>query len=278
MKFVFEKEKLIQLMRDFYTLTKIRLVVFDSDFNKVAAYPENECEFCSRIKESEKGRLLCAKSDKEAFERCHRDQNSFDIYKCHAGLIEAVSPLKMNDIVIGYIMFGQIVEKSDKKNAKDKITEYLSDFTGNDGDEAERLFSSLVSKSDVQISAAAKIMESCACYLCVSELVKVDEGELIFHLDNYINNNISRDLSAVELCRRFGISRNRLYAISGSIYGMGIANYIRKKKVNLAGKYLLLGYSVADAAEKAGFSDYNYFSKIFKRETGVLPSKYRQSK
>lgn len=275
MKFVFEKEKLTELMRDFYTLTGIRLVLFDSDFNRVAAYPENECEFCRRIKESENGRLLCAKSDKEAFERCLRGQNSSEIYKCHAGLIEAVSPLKMNDIVIGYIMFGQIVEKSDKKNKKDKITEYVADYTGNDLAMAESLFASLVSKSDKQISAAAKIMESCACYLCVSELVKLDEGELIFHLDNFINNNISGDLTVSALCRRFGISKNRLYSISNSIYGMGIANYIRKKKVGLAGQYLKQGYSVADAAEKAGFSDYNYFSKIFKRETGVLPSKYK---
>jgi len=275
MKFVFEKEKLTELMRDFYTLTKIRLVIFDSDFNRVAAYPENECDLCRRIKDNVQGKLLCAKSDKEAFERCLRGQNSFEIYKCHAGLIEAVSPLKMNDIVIGYIMFGQIIEKSDKKNKKDEITEYLSEYTDGDMSQAENLFSSLVSKSDTQISAAAKIMESCACYLCVSELVKVDEGELIFHLDNYINNNIAGDLSVAELCRRFGISKNRLYSISNSIYGMGIANYIRKKKVALAGKHLAAGCSVADAAEKAGFYDYNYFSKIFKRETGLLPSKYK---
>ena len=275
MKFLFEKEKLIELMRDFYTLTKIRLVIFDSDFNRVAAFPEDDCEFCRKIKESEKGRCLCAGSDLEAFTRCTREQNSFEIYKCHAGLIEAVSPLKMNDIVIGYIMFGQIVEKNDRKLRKDKITEYVGTYTDGDSTEAERLFTSLVSKSDTQISAAAKIMESCACYLCVSELVKVDEGELIFHLDNYINNNICEDLSVSELCTRFGISKNRLYAISDSIYGMGIASYIRKKKVALAGKYLLQGCSVADAAEKAGFYDYNYFSKIFKRETGVLPSKYK---
>lgn len=274
MKFVFEKEKLTELMRDFYTLTRIRLVLFDSDFKRVAAYPENECEFCRKIKESTKGQELCAKSDKEAFERCLRVQSSFEIYKCHAGLIEAVSPLKMNDIVIGYIMFGQIVEKSDKRTNKDKITEYLSEYTDNDTAEAERLFTSLISKSDTQISAAAKIMESCACYLCVSELFKVDEGELIFHLDNYINNNIAEDLTAEHLCRRFGISKNKLYALSASIYGTGIADYIRKKKVAIAGKYLKQGFSVADSAEKAGFSDYNYFSKIFKRETGVLPSKY----
>ena len=274
MNFVFEKEKLTELMRDFYTLTKIRLALFDNDFNRVASYPENECEFCKKIKNSVAGRELCAKSDKEAFLQSTQGQGSFRIYKCHAGLVEAVSPLKMNDIVLGYIMFGQIIEKSDKKSKKDKITDYISGYTNGDTAEAERLFNSLVSKSDNQISAAAKIMESCACYLCVSELVKLDRGELIFHLDNYINNNISGDLSVASMCRKFNISKNKLYEISDSIYGMGIANYIRKKRVALAAKYLSLGMSVSAAADKAGFSDYNYFSKIFKKETGTLPSKY----
>lgn len=274
MKFLFEKEKLTELLKDFYTLTKIRPVIFDSDFVKVAAYPEDDCEFCRKIRTNSNGRALCDKSDEVAFRKCSADSN-FNIYRCHAGLVEAVSPLRMNDITIGYIMFGQIVEKNDKKNLKNKITDYIGNFTDNDFSEAERLFSSLVAKKSDQISAAAKIMESCACYLCVSELFKIDNGELIFHLDSYINNNLCADLSVNTLCRKFGINKNRLYEISQSLYGMGIASYIRKKRIKLAEKYLKQGYSVAEAAEKSGFEDYNYFSKIFKKENGQPPSKYK---
>lgn len=273
MEFIFKKEQLMELISNFYILTKIRIVIFDTEFNKVAAFPENECEFCSKIRQKKEGDFLCNQSDREACKLC-ASKNALHIYKCHAGLIEAVSPLKMNDITLGYIMFGQIVEKKDKKNNKDTIINYLSQYT--DKTEAEYLFSGLVSKSDKQISAAAKIMESCACYLCVRELVKFDSGDLIFLLDSYINNHITEDLSVKQLCEKFEISKNKLYSISNQIYGTGIADYIRKKRVALAQKYLKQGKSVAEAAELSGFYDYNYFSKIFKRETGVMPSKYRQ--
>lgn len=273
MEFIFKKDQLVELMYNFYTLTKIRIVIFDTEFNKVAAYPENECDVCSKIKQRKNGQFLCAQSDREACMICAQ-KNTLHIYKCHAGLIEAVSPLKMNDITLGYIMFGQIVEKRDKKINKDKITDYISSYI-NENDDAEKLFSTLVSKSDKQIGAAAKIMESCACYLCVKELVKVDSGDLIFLLDNYINNNIKEDLSARHLCEKFGISKNKLYRISNNIYGTGIADYIRKKRIHLAQNYLRQGCSVAEAAEKTGFYDYNYFSKVYKRETGMLPSKSR---
>lgn len=35
--------------------------------------------------------------------------------------------------------------------------------------------------------------------------------------------------------------------------------------------------SVAAVARKSGFEDYNYFSKVFKRETGLSPSQYKKS-
>lgn len=272
MKFLFDKEKLNELLINFYNLTGIRLVIFDSEFVRVAAYPEADCEFCRAIRKNNEGNKLCVISDNEAF-KSSKDGDFLHIYKCHAGLAEAVFPLKMNDIVIGYIMFGQILDKADKKADKYKFIKYLSTYC-DDTEECERIFSKLVSKSDTQIKAAAKIMESCACYLCVRELVKIYDDGIIFRLDSYINNNITDDLSVSALCTRFNLSKNKLYEISQSIYGMGIATYVRKKRVDIAKKCLNDGMTVAEAAEKSGFYDYNYFSKIFKRETGIVPSKF----
>ena len=55
---------------------------------------------------------------------------------------------------------------------------------------------------------------------------------------------------------------------------MSIAAYIRKKRVENAASLLKSGSTVANAAISSGFEDYNYFSEIFKKETGILPSKY----
>ena len=58
---------------------------------------------------------------------------------------------------------------------------------------------------------------------------------------------------------------------------MGIAAYVRKQRVKNAALMLKSGSTVANAAISSGFDDYNYFSEIFKKETGVLPSKYKYS-
>ncbi|EHS55916.1 hypothetical protein WG8_4069 [Paenibacillus sp. Aloe-11] len=58
---------------------------------------------------------------------------------------------------------------------------------------------------------------------------------------------------------------------------MGIAEHIRSTRIHLAKQ--LLGDTdapVYEIAEQVGISDYNYFTKAFKRETGVLPTTYRK--
>lgn len=117
-------------------------------------------------------------------------------------------------------------------------------------------------------------MEACACYLWANRLVKVNEECLSALISIYINKNLTADLSVDALCSYFHLSRNKLYKISRDSYGMGIASYIRKIRVQNAATLLKAGSSVANAAINSGFDDYNYFSEIFKKETGILPSKY----
>lgn len=272
MKFIFDNMQLNELLNNFYTLTKIRIVIFDKSFNKIISVPEYECNFCTTLKKNTKAFERCCQSDREACRIC-KETGKLHIYKCHTGLIEAVSPLKMNSIHLGYIMLGQIIDKSDKKNKKTDILNYISDLTEMNLSES---FDKLTAKRPDQIHAAAKIMEICAYYLWMAEMIKISDDHIVIRLTNYINENLQGDLSVDHLCDYFCISRRQLYNISNNYYGMGIAKFIRKKRIEKAEQLLKANCSVAEAANLAGFYDYNYFSKIFKAETGVLPSKVKE--
>ncbi len=267
----FDRGKLSELMRDFYTLTGMRLVVFDSEFGVVSAWPEKECDFCAAMKRNGKARSLCETCDRDACLRC-REEGGIRLYECHAGLTEAVSPLRAGDISLGYLMIGQILDEDVKRTRRGELTAYAGQYL----DDAEGLLDRLTVKQGEQIRAAAKLMETCACYLWVSELVKVDDGNLIFRLSDYIAENLTADLTADVLCSHFGVSRSRLYRMSEEYFGEGIASYVRKKRIRKAAELLKGGESVARAAAAVGIADYNYFSKLFKRETGVLPGQVRR--
>lgn len=272
MKITLQQEKLNKMLLDFYMITHVRTVIYDGDFNRIAAYPQESCGFCSLMKSNPVSKALCRDNDIQACKIC-KEHDSLYVYKCHSGLIEAVAPIKMNDLSLGYIMFGQVLHCETNKK---EIFSYAQAFFT---DEA-LLYSNvddLIIMSDQQISAIANIMEACASYLWIAELIKIDNGAKIYLLSDYINNNICGDLSVDTLCSVLNVSRCRLYDIAHKYYGASIAKYIRSKRISIAAKHLRENDClVLEAAQLAGFTDFNYFSKIFKAEYGETATAYKK--
>ena len=272
MHITFDKEKLIKIMNDFYSLTKIKIVVYDSGFNAIAAVPLKECDYCTEIRNNCEGFKRCNESTTKAIRLC-KEKNSINIYKCHSGLIEAVAPIKLNGVIAGYIMLGQLLEKNEKEKKKEAFISYASKFTGAD---VSACFDNLNVKSYEDIESAARLMESCACYLLMRNIIKEDSESLAFLIDNYISDNISADLSVNKICDKFKISRNRLYKISDLCFAMPIGEYIRKKRIDIAKELIKNGVSVTEVSERTGFCDYVYFGKVFKSLVGISPTKFKK--
>lgn len=76
----------------------------------------------------------------------------------------------------------------------------------------------------------------------------------------------------------FGLSRRRFNDLFKQHYNLTPNQYVIQKKISTA-KTLLssLSLSLGEIAELSGFSDRYYFSKQFKKETGITPSQYRAS-
>ncbi len=270
MELMFDKDQFKELMTDFYIITGIKIVFFDDNLNPVISVPSEDSEFCTMVKKS--GVLLkrCEECIECEIKKCKKT-NKLSIYKCHSGLTEAVAPIKIDGIIIGYIMIGQIIDAEDNK--KDEIIKYVSEYL--DGDISEK-FDSLTFKNLSQIKSTAKFMETLISYLIMHNLIKSDHTSLAFKITDYISKNLASDLSVDNLSAIFGISRNALYKIFNDFYGVSVAKYIRKKRIDAAVELINNGVSIADASSIVGFYDYNYFSKVFKSETGILPSKFRK--
>ena len=82
------------------------------------------------------------------------------------------------------------------------------------------------------------------------------------------------DIKIGDVCEYADTCRTKLYNAFADDCGVGIAEYIRHERLKLAYSLLKSGeFTVAEVSEKSGFSDYNYFSRIFKRRYGISPYK-----
>ena len=63
---VFDIEKLKDLLKDFYMLTSIRIMVYDADFHELCSYPEERVSVCRIIRNNLHADEACMRCDKEA--------------------------------------------------------------------------------------------------------------------------------------------------------------------------------------------------------------------
>lgn len=272
----YNERELKDLMKDFYLLTGIRMVLFDANYQELLSYPEYHCRFCQRMKEDEATKKLCDQSDHTSF-TISQNKGQLILYHCHAGLIEATAPLFDHNIVIGYMMFGQI---SDQKNVDDliRILSQNPAFTEKNLEQLSWYAEDITLKTDEQIQAAAKIMEACTFYAILKNTISVRRDNFIRNMDQYLLAHLSEDLSIQTIAENLGVCKSKLYQRCSFYYGKGIAEHIRHLRIETAKKLLTESeLTVTEIADSVGFADYNYFCRVFKKETGIPAKKYRKT-
>jgi AraC-like DNA-binding protein/ligand-binding sensor protein len=271
----YNARKMEDLLRSFYQLTKLRIVVFSDTFIKIAEAPGHDCVFCQLIRSDKAAVEVCRTSDRLACKKC-RTENSLYSYTCHAGLTETVAPIRYNNIVIGYLMFGQVLLQPEPVKYWEIVKERCSHYNV----DMEALFTAYKRIKTVdmgRVYAAAKVMEACAGYLWLDRMISLDGGSLPGLIDDFITQNIDADLSVESLCNHFNISRSKLYQIMSEYYGCGLEKMTRMLRVAKSKELLeATSASIAEIALQVGYADYNYFIKVFKKETGTTPLQYRK--
>ena len=269
------KEELLSLMKDFYKFTHIRIVVLDEEFMEIASYPNRHSSFCEELRNDESALKKCKECDYNACMVAKNTKSNY-IYKCHAGLTEVVTPIMVDEKIAGYIMLGQILQVESYEESWKSIENYICGFDL-DVERIEKLYFKKRNYSHDRIMSASKIMEACAAYLLLSKMIVFNEDFTVKKVDDYIKKNISTELEVDKICHDLQISMAKLYSISRRTYGTGIAEYIRRIRMDTAQKMLAKSDErIGEVAEKCGFYDYNYFTKVFKRYVGLTPRDYRK--
>ena len=85
------------------------------------------------------------------------------------------------------------------------------------------------------------------------------------------------DLSLESVSGIFHFSPSYFSNIFKNYEGKGFSEYLMNVQIEKA-QFLLrnTNYKVYDISEKVGYKDSTYFIKIFKREVGISPYKFRQ--
>lgn len=94
-------------------------------------------------------------------------------------------------------------------------------------------------------------------------------------LVQYLNRNYTKRLTSQELAERFEMNFDYLNRVFSAMTGSSIFSYINMLRINNA-KQLIASTDLAfsEVAYLVGIRDRYYFSRLFKKLTGMSPTEY----
>ena len=93
---------------------------------------------------------------------------------------------------------------------------------------------------------------------------------------NYISENLTEKIPIDTLSRKAYLSRNMFFRMFKEQFGISPLDYINRERIKLA-KHLLAesNSTITDVSLRCGFSDANYFVRLFHKIEGITPGMYR---
>lgn len=103
--------------------------------------------------------------------------------------------------------------------------------------------------------------------------------EYIHNAIKYIKENFNKKISAGDVAALVGLSKYHFLREFKKNTGYTLTNYINIIRCEYAKELLQSGkYRVKNAALLCGFDNYSYFTNVFKKHTGSLPSDFIKTK
>ncbi|OXM13919.1 response regulator transcription factor [Paenibacillus herberti] len=99
---------------------------------------------------------------------------------------------------------------------------------------------------------------------------------LLQQIYTYVDDNYASDISLSEMAGQLHMNYSYLSTYFKQRTHENLTSYINRVRINKAKELLLRQHlTVSEISRLTGYSDHNYFSKVFKKRTGMTPVEYR---
>ena len=94
----------------------------------------------------------------------------------------------------------------------------------------------------------------------------------------FLEQNISRNLTVSQIAKQFSLSESGLKKMFAKDVNCGVTDFFNNMKIEKAKEYIRENEkNFTQISENLGFNSIHYFSRLFKKKTGMTLTEYRSS-
>lgn len=278
MNVLYDHEQLLKLVSNLYELIGIRANILNAQGRDICLITDH-APFCERINATAEGHERCVGCDARAVQECAKGSGFFS-YRCHAGICEAVLPIRTEAGAppLAYLIYGQFLDDSPIEEQWENCRRTL-DWWPQDPEELRPAFFRFRQYTASELRAYSEILEALSSYIQYKEMILAAERTDLQRLQLYLDQHYIEKLSLASISAQLHIGRTRLCMLARELSGGKTLSWMITQRRIDAAKTLLLqsDQPISAVAEAVGIGDYNYFSKVFRSVTGVTPSAFRKA-
>ncbi|MEG1104748.1 MAG: AraC family transcriptional regulator, partial [Oscillospiraceae bacterium] len=119
---------------------------------------------------------------------------------------------------------------------------------------------------------------------CSSDILKLSmqslspEYELVKKVVTFLDENLYNNIAFIDVANHFNLSETQIKKMFRDVTGYSIMQYYRKSVIGRIEYHIRqFDLNFTEIADLFNFSSIHYFSKFYKRETGITPREYLKS-
>jgi AraC-like DNA-binding protein len=266
---VLASREIQRIFDDFCALFDIQIDFKSSDNSSVitAGFDRPSSRYCMYI-HSLFGEGTCAALDAEKRVQAE-ERRSCVHYECHAGLVDAIIPISIRGMVVGYAFIGQFRLRATPPS---RVLSGLADPERRR--ELEESFARLPLLDEAALERVLSIFSSLIDYICTKEMVSIQGDILAEKILTFIEGKARENITRRDCAAFIGRSEETVSQLVKKNYGITFKRLVLDAKLKEADGIFARepGIALAEVAERLGFCDQFHFSRIYKKYRNQSPS------
>jgi len=273
LKIIFKDE--VQTIFDlFSSIFDVKIIYYSPEGNiiKVGLNKPNS-RYCQLIQNKLYGIQSCLSTDQQKREEAKYKGKTIQ-YSCHADLKEVLTPIYNDGYLLGFMGYGQFRQHNSisRRVLKAWIQKY------NDPSELTEAYRALPYYTKEKAQDILELFSVLVNHIVSQHMVTAKGDFLLQKVLEYIHSNIEDPVSLNDISSYVGRSSSTLSHLFKNRLGMSFKEAMINTKLDKAEEYFRTcpHLKIREVAEKIGYSDPLYFSRIYKKYRLKTPSQYKK--